>query len=178
MRTLLWNFLANEQGGGRHRIRPVGSRHRGRHHRRGRGARHQPQYDVLDRLDVAEITGSRSAHVPKPVNDRSTSVRHHRGSVGVGCTMGHLPASERPRSCSLGTGPFVFSSVVLAALFELSSFICRINGLRERRAPTLVAATKSRSAPAEQMRAWRHPETRMMLLPVHSVARSFLCPHG
>src|SRR4029077_6153263 len=68
------------------------------------------------------ITGVRSGCRPKAVNDRSTSVRHHRGSVGVGCTMGHLPASERPRSCSLGTGPFAFSGLALAFAFGASIF--------------------------------------------------------
>ena len=83
---------------------------------------------------------------PKPVNDRSTSVRHHRGSVGVGRTMGRLPASGRPRSCSLGTGPFVFSGVALATLFAPPSFARHINSLREHRAPAPVAAAKFKRA--------------------------------
>jgi hypothetical protein len=56
--------------------------------------------------------------------------------------MGRFPASERPRSCSLGTGPFVFSGAALATLLAPSSFACRINGLRGHRAPASVTAAK------------------------------------
>jgi hypothetical protein len=57
--------------------------------------------------------------------------------------MGHLPASERPGSCSLGTGPFVFLALLWQRAALLTSFTRLINGLREYRAPARVAATKS-----------------------------------
>src|ERR1700685_766264 len=61
--------------------------------------------------------------------------------------MGHLPASERPRSCSLGTGPFVFSGVALAMLSAPPSFTCHIKGLQEHRAPASTATATIASAP-------------------------------
>jgi hypothetical protein len=117
-------------------------------------------------------------HRPKPVNGRSTSVRHHRGSVGVGCTMGHLPASERPRSCSLGAGPFVFFGLASATRFAPPSFTRHINGLRQQRAPALVHAAEISGVPAERKLARRHLETTTKPKPVHGAARPFLFPHG
>ena len=61
--------------------------------------------------------------------------------------MGHLPASERPRSCSLGTGPFVFPAWLRQRSSLLTPFIRLINGLRGYRAPAPIAAAKIRSAP-------------------------------
>ena len=66
--------------------------------------------------------------------------------------MGHLPASERPRSCSLGTGPFVFPALLLATPFASPSFTRHINGLREYRAPAAIAAAKIVSAPRSKSR--------------------------
>ena len=63
--------------------------------------------------------------------------------------MGHLPASERPRSCSLGTGPFVFR--VFGNAFALR-FTRHINGLRGYRAPTPIAAATIGSAPRSKSR--------------------------
>ena len=128
---------------------------------------------------VAEITSVRSGARPKTaVNDRSTSVRHHRGSVGVGRTMGRLPASERPRSCSLGTGPFAFFGLALPTFSAPSTFARHINGLRRHLAPAASHAAKIAGAPAEQMPARRHPETTTLSKAVRGAARSFLCLHG
>ena len=64
----------------------------------------------------------------------------------MGCTMGHLPASERPRSCSLGTGPFVFSGVALAPFLLLRLFHVSSTAW-EYGAPAPVVAAKIKSAP-------------------------------
>lgn len=42
-------------------------------------------------------------------NDQSTWVRHHRGSVGEGRTMGRLPTSGRPWPSPSGPRPFAFN---------------------------------------------------------------------
>ena len=47
-------------------------------------------------LESEALISVRRGARSKPVNDRSTSVRHDRGSVGVGRTMGRHPTSERP----------------------------------------------------------------------------------
>ncbi len=89
-RPLFWKFLADDKGATaiEYGLLAAGSA--------VGGARHQPEHDILQRFDRAQLAALFVGTAVLGVNHRSTSLRHDRGSVGVGRTMGRLPASERP----------------------------------------------------------------------------------